>query len=272
VGSAPDESLTALAEHPLRKGLYELLRYQIFGTGLLSMPILPVSLFVRSTSLNEAGDEYLLGGSKQSEEPVAEPKALISDIELMPVPANTMDITLEESQRMFPKIGIFSIIATLLQPKSRGTVRLRSANPHDRPKVDCGLLSDPLDLEILRKAVRLSLKSGDKMRSAGFPMQRTLDCLEDKLAQDAENNNTEMMDDFIRRRARPTFHFGCSCRMASRTDDESPGVADDELKVHGVTNLRVCDASVFPEIISSHLQASEFMVAERCADFIKRFN
>jgi len=92
---------------------------------------------------------------------------------------------------------------------------------------------------------------------------------EENHAKDVKNGNTEEMDKFIWHRARPTFHFSCTCRMAPEHDPQAPGVVDDKLRVHGVSNLRVCDTSVFPQIISSHLQAPAVMIAERCADFIR---
>lgn len=124
------ESLTELAERPIRTAAYELLKNCIFGTGLLRMPVQPVSLFVHSTSLTEDGGELLADGyCKQSSHEDRRdegsnaygPRTLIPDIELMPIPANAMDITIKESMRIFPQMGIFSLMATILQPKSRGS-------------------------------------------------------------------------------------------------------------------------------------------------------
>jgi choline dehydrogenase-like flavoprotein len=193
---------------------------------------------------------------------------MIPDIELMPTAINTIDDT-DEHWRLYSKLGLCSILATAVQPKSRGTVRLASSDPHDRPKVDFGFLSNPADYTVLRKAIKLSLTMIEAMRATGFPMIRGVTFPEEKYQKDVENGNTEEMDKFIRHRARPTFHFSCTCRMASEDDPQAPGVVDDKLRVYGVSNLRVCDTSVFPQIISSHLQAPAVMIAERCADFIQ---
>ncbi|KAH8586212.1 hypothetical protein B0O99DRAFT_558419 [Bisporella sp. PMI_857] len=264
------ESLTSLANSPILKGTIELFKYIFRKTGLLSIPIQMLSLFVRSTSLNEDGS-YLFAEPSDKDKGSTTPIAaeLIPNIELMPLPANAMDVNMEEHNALYPKIGIFSIIATVVRPKSRGTVRLASSNPHDRPKVDFGFLSDPSDLIIARKAVRLSLKVGQAMKASGFSLQRNLCYPEEKQKIDIENGNTKEMDRFIRQKVRSTFHYACSCRMAPQHDKLSPGVVDDKLRVYGVRNLRVCDTSVFPEIISSHLQAPAVMIGERCADFIK---
>lgn len=107
------------------------------------------------------------------------------------------------------------------------------------------------------------------MKAFGFPIQQNLTYPEDQHQMDIEEGNTEEIDNFTRQRARPTFHCVCSCRMARQDDVESLDVVNDELRVYGVRNLRVCDASVFPEVVSSHLQAPVVMIAERCADFMR---
>jgi choline dehydrogenase len=50
---------------------------------------------------------------------------------------------------------------------------------------------------------------------------------------------------------------------------EVPGVVDDEMRVYGVKGLRVCDTSIFPRMVSGHLQAPAVMAAEKCVDLIK---
>jgi choline dehydrogenase len=162
----------------------------------------------------------------------------------MPIATSAVD-NLEEHQRLFSKIGGFSLLATLHQPKSRSTVRLASSNPHDRPKIDFGILSNAADYKIARTAVRLSLKLGQDIKESGFLLGRNLTFPEEKQEKDIKNNNTEEIDKYIRQRIRTTYHYACSCRMMSEYD-AVPGVVDDELWVHGVSGLGVCDTSVFP--------------------------
>jgi len=231
------------------------------------MPIQTLSLFGRSTALSADGTS-LAPKPSQNNSNKPHPQNLIPDIEIMPLATSAMD-NLAEHQALFSKIGVFSLLATLLQPKSRGSVRLASSDPHSRPKVDFGILSAPEDYEIARTAVRLSLEMGQKIKETRFPLGRNLVFPEEAQANDASNGSTEELDKFIRERARTTYHYACSCRMAPENDG-IPGVVDDKLRVHGVNGLRVCDASVFPQIISSHLQAPVVMVAERCADWIKK--
>ena len=57
--------------------------------------------------------------------------------------------------------------------------------------------------------------------------------------------------------------------MGAETHGRRPSVVDTQLRVHGVRGLRVCDASVFPEIVGAHTMAPTVMVAEKCADILK---
>ena len=230
------------------------------------MPLQVLSLFVRGSLLSNETSSFLNGDPPKMSETGDNTSDLRSqgclpDIELMPLATSAMD-DLKEHKARFAKIGVFSLLTTLLRPKSRGTVRLGSSNPHDRPKVDFGFLCDPAEFSMARKAVRLALKLGDGMKAQGFP----LGC---GIAVPTPDTADEDIDRFIRHRARTTYHYSSTCRMAPEFDAQAPGVVDDSLRVYGIPNLRVCDASIFPQIITTHLQAPVVMVAEKCASMIK---
>lgn len=76
----------------------------------------------------------------------------------------------------------------------------------------------------------------------------------------------EDIDEYARRVCVTSLHFSSTCRMSLGPED---GVVDQRLRVHGLRNLRVADASVFPQIPSAHTMAPTVMVAERCAEFLK---
>ncbi|KAF7900301.1 uncharacterized protein EAF01_007603 [Botrytis porri] len=253
------ESLTRLTIHPML-GVLESFKHIVFRSGILSLPINNITLFVQSRILDQ---DYTGIDNKKLATASSQIQDLIPDIELMPLAVTAMD-DLEEHQRLFSKMGMFSILATLAKPKSRGTVRLGSSDPHHRPKVDFGILSNPEDYVVARASVRLSLKIAETMKASGFPLQENITFPEDKQAKDATNNNDEEIDKFIRRRIRTIYHYSSSCRMAPVDDAESPGVADDQLEVHGVKSLRHIPTDYF-----ASLQAPATMVAEKCADLIK---
>lgn len=83
-----------------------------------------------------------------------DPQSLIPDIELIPLSTSGMDNFDEpEFKKIFSKTPIFCVLATILQPKSHGTVRLASSNLHDKPKVDFGILFDHSDYTTSRKVI-----------------------------------------------------------------------------------------------------------------------
>ncbi|KAI4148035.1 MAG: hypothetical protein LQ341_001679 [Variospora aurantia] len=253
-------SLTHLAKSPF-KGALEFLKYVLFRKGVLSLPIQVLSLFVRTSSL-EKETSILIHEMERNKKDETDLETRLPDIEVMPLATSAVD-DLEEHERHFSKIGVFSLLTTLLRPKSRGTVRLRSPSPHDRPKVDLDLLSDPEDFALARKAVRLALRLGDAIKAKDFPLLRGV-------SVPLSDHSVEDMDKFIRHRARTTYHYSSTCRMASEHDAQAPGVVDESLRVHGTLNLRVCDASVFPQILACHLMAPVVMVAEKCANMIQK--
>lgn len=119
-------------------------------------------------------------------------------------------------------------------------------------------LSHPDDIKVYRTALRVCMRIADEMRAAGYP-------LKDVHMPASQSDND--LDTFTRKWGTTYFHYTSTCRMAPENDPR-PGVVDDELRVHGVSNLRIADASVFPQITSAHPQAGVVMIAERCASFI----
>jgi choline dehydrogenase len=251
------DSLNHVATSPF-KAATEFFKYVFFQTGILSMPINCLSLFVRSSSLHGKTVDLL----PRPMNTYSNSRDKIPDIEIMALAVGSSD-NMEEHERLYSKIGMFSLFGSMLQPKSRGSVRLASSNPHDFPKVDLGLLSAPEDYIVARKATRLAIKLGNTMIKQGFPLLRGVIV--------PESDSDKDVDEFVKKHIRSGYHYSSSCRMGLERYDDGHvgGVVDDELKVHGVQNLRICDASVFPQIPSMHLQAPVVMAAEKCADMIK---
>ncbi len=145
----------------------------------------------------------------------------------------------------------------LLQPNSRGHIRLASADPADPPAIDPNLLTDAADLRRLVTGLRIAVQVCDTAALrpyVGAPMAPWPGKVDDaRLAT------------FIREHAQTAFHPVGTCRMGT---DES-AVVDPELRVRGLDGLRVVDASVMPRIIRGHTQAPTVMIAERAADLIR---
>lgn len=128
----------------------------------------------------------------------------------------------------------------------------------DAPQCKLNYLSTSEDNIALRAALRLTVEIAKNMGDAGYPIKET--CTPASL-EDA------CLDSFIRDKAETMYHYSSTCRMAP-LDDLHPGVVDDQLYVHGIVDLRIADASIFPSVPASHPQALVYAVAEKCADMI----
>ncbi|KAL8858152.1 MAG: hypothetical protein Q9178_005329 [Gyalolechia marmorata] len=162
---------------------------------IMKLDIVPIESLSKEPILAMTRSSLSKTESNEKDGPTLETR--LPDIEVMPLATSAMD-DLEEHKRYFSKSGVFSLLATLLRPKSRGTVRLRSPDPHDRPKVDLDLLSDPEDSALARKAVRLAMKLGDAIKAQDFPLLRGI-------SVPVSDQSAEDMDQFIRHRARTTY-------------------------------------------------------------------
>jgi choline dehydrogenase-like flavoprotein len=151
----------------------------------------------------------------------------------------------------------FVIAPTLLTAKSRGWVKLRSANAGDKPRILTNSLEHPDDVRSMIAGMRLAQKI-----AGTDPLKRkVIKAL--KPGDDLETD--EDYHDHLRSRVELIYHPVGTCRIGK--DDDA--VVDPELRVHGLEGLRVCDASVFPVIPGGNTNAPVIAVAERAADLIK---
>ncbi len=144
-----------------------------------------------------------------------------------------------------------------LRPKSRGTVRLRSSNPADRPAIDPNFLADPYDLRTSAEGVRISQEIFGQPSLAKFIARRHLPGEKLRTQSDYEA--------YARRYGRTSYHPTCTCKMG--VDEMS--VVDPELRVRGMERLRICDSSVMPSLIGSNTNAATVMIAEKSSDLIR---
>nr|BAQ25461.1 putative dehydrogenase [Neocamarosporium betae] len=153
-----------------------------------------------------------------------------------------------------------TIMMVLNHPFSRGTCHIRSADPKDKPILDPRYLSHPLDLEIL---ARLTLYIETIVKTE--PLASLLKPGE-RLPEGKAATDLDAAKNLVKERLLSTFHPVGTCAMMPK---QIGGVVDSRLKVHGTTNLRVVDASVFPMETSGNIQATVYAVAEKAADLIK---
>lgn len=149
----------------------------------------------------------------------------------------------------------FTILCALVQPASRGAVRL-APDPHGQPVIDTGYLTDKADLDALVQGVRLARELG---AADGFRWARPIE-----VQPGAGLVGDDELARFVRRSVSGQHHPMGTCRMGA--DDAS--VVDPRLRVRGVAGLRVADASIFPTPIGTGPDASTQMVAWRAADLV----
>ena len=157
-----------------------------------------------------------------------------------------------------PGHGI-SIGPCFLRPQSRGTVKLRSANPKDPALFNANSLSAPADLETLVRGVELAIKIAEQPALKNITRRRAL-------PKPGVENDPAALRDYVRNIAKTVFHPSGTAKMG-RTDDRM-AVVDEALKVRGVEGLRIADASIMPTIISGNTNAPSIMIGERAANFI----
>ena len=161
----------------------------------------------------------------------------------------------------------FNIVPVLSHPKSRGKVKLRSRNPEDPPVIHPNYFSHPLDMQRMIRAINFSLSLGSSEEFSKFGAEfydRPLDqCRHLPMYSD------RYWDCAVRHFTYPLYHDCCTAPMGPQGSRES--VTDSELRVHHVRGLRLADASVMPEIISSNTNAACVMIGEKAADLIRSY-
>ncbi|NEK87838.1 choline dehydrogenase [Blastococcus saxobsidens] len=155
-----------------------------------------------------------------------------------------------------PDAEAFTSAVVLVDVHSRGSVRLRSADPTWAPAIDAGYLTDERDVD----ALACGIEKSREIASVG-PLASVL---AGEWSPGGTVHGREALRQSVRDTLESLYHPVSSCRMG--TDDQS--VVDSQLRVHGIEGLRVVDASVMPTLVRGNTNAPTIMIAERAADLI----
>lgn len=143
-----------------------------------------------------------------------------------------------------------------LRPESRGTIRLGSADPAGHPVIDPNYLSAPEDMEVQLAGLDIARAVGNAPAFQAFKPT--------EYWPGAAATSRDALVAAIRSKGETIYHPVATCRMGP----DSASVVDLELRVRGVTGLRVIDASVMPRLVSGNTNAPTIMIAEKAADMI----
>lgn len=239
--------------------IWQLLLFAWNKTGLLKSGTTAATIYVNTSHLDP--DTSTLkpspsDGTLDSTRPENAP-----DVEIMVIPASTL-------LDRFPGVPLCTLYTCLVQPETTGDIQLVSTDPEAHPRINYRALASQRDYAVARKALRFTLHLADHfVKSSGFGQPAELFYAPNaETGRDWKDLTDDELDEFSRQSVQSALHLGCTCRMG---DQEAGGVVNGRLQVHGFTNLRVADASIFPKIPAAHTMAPTYMVAERCAQFIK---
>jgi choline dehydrogenase-like flavoprotein len=152
----------------------------------------------------------------------------------------------------------FGLQSCLLRPRSKGHIELQSADPDQPPLIDPKYFSDPEDLEVMVKGMKIARKV------------LACDAFKPHLREEIEPGAHVQSDDDIREYIRNTittiFHPAGTCKMGP--DSDPMAVVDERLRVHGMEGLRVADCSIMPDIVSANTNVPAIAIGEKAADMI----
>jgi len=208
----------------------EVARYALFRTGFLANTLAPLRVFTRS---NEQVDQ--------------------ADIGLL---VNAFHLEIVNEKRRVAPVNGFMIYAQVQRPESTGSVHIESADPSASPAIRFNFLATENDRRTAVAAVR---------RAREIAAQRPIaDHIAEEIQPGPRVQSDEEILQFIRETGATTFHYVGTCKMGN----DEMSVVDEKLRVHGIDNLRIADASIMPTIVSGNTSVPCMMIGEKCAGMV----
>jgi choline dehydrogenase len=151
-----------------------------------------------------------------------------------------------------------TITTVVVKPRSRGEVRLASADPKVMPLVSPNLLADPEDMRAMIEGQRFFMRA--------FQSRPLADRIARLVIPDPQATDDDALARHCRRFVKTNYHPAGTARMGA--DGDPLAVLDSRLRVRGVDGLRVCDLSAVPDIVAGNTNAPAMMLGDRCADLM----
>ncbi|XP_023159558.2 glucose dehydrogenase [FAD, quinone] [Drosophila hydei] len=159
----------------------------------------------------------------------------------------------------------FMIFPMILRAKSRGRIRLKSRNPLQHPLIDANYFAHPYDLNITVRGIKQAISLLDQ------PAFRAINArvLEKQLpaCRRYGYQTDAYWSCYARHFTFTIYHYSGTAKMGPRSDPSA--VVDARLRVHGISNLRVVDASIMPYLVAGHPNGPVYLIAEKATDMIK---
>ena len=203
--------------------------------------------------------KYILASKGMWSSNLAEGGAFIKSNENLEVPDLQLHFTVgmvEDHGRTDMWGNGFSCHVCLLRPKSIGTVKINSKDPNDAPFIDPNYLSNDEDMKTMIKGYRKMMQIMNTEPLAEF----------NNIRNPININDDKAIESAIRARSDTIYHPVGTCKMGT----DNMAVVDNNLRVYGIKNLRVVDASIMPTLIGGNTNAPAMMIAEKAADIIKQ--
>ena len=164
---------------------------------------------------------------------------------------NVMPLSVDKPGEPLHEYSGFTASVWQCHPKSRGTVRIQSPDPFEQPRIEPNYFGEVEDRNVIVEGVKI-------LREI-YSQPSFRDLWDEEVFPGKEVQTDKQIWDHVRHNGGTVFHPVGTCRMGSDVDS----VVDPNLKVRGVENLRVIDASVMPQITSANTNAPTFMIAEK---------
>ncbi|MEO5699525.1 MAG: GMC family oxidoreductase N-terminal domain-containing protein [Casimicrobiaceae bacterium] len=166
---------------------------------------------------------------------------------------NVMPLSVDKPGMPLHRYSGFTASATQCRPRSKGRLHIASADPLAAPRIETRYLTDPLD--------RQTIVAGIQMLRDIYAQSAFRNLVAAEMLPGPDCSSEQSLLDFARQHGGTVFHPVGTCRMGR----DPRAVVDPELRVQGVDGLRVIDASVMPEIVSSNTNAAAIMIGEKGA-------
>ncbi|XP_072759106.1 glucose dehydrogenase [FAD, quinone]-like isoform X2 [Anoplolepis gracilipes] len=257
-----NESVTVVG-HRLVFNPVSFVDYLVHGKGPLTIPGGAEGLAFINTKANSRNRK------RHDDHPDIELGLAVSSLaaDISRIYHNFLGLTEEFSKEVYSDydgLDSFTIAPILLRPKSRGRLTLRSTDPSNSPIIDINYYAHEDDVNTMVRGIKMAIEVASTkafqrynttLLSVPFPGCKHVAFKSDPYwACVARHVSTTL------------YHYSGTCKMSTRSNS---GVVDHRLRVHGISGLRVVDASIMPTLIAGHTTAPVYMIAEKASDMIK---